>query len=71
MANCQKLGDDRHYWKYSQKLEVYKTELFKDKALWDRVSSFEKGTCDRLKALKPEALQSQQQILDRSRGFER
>jgi len=73
IVNCQKLGDTRNEYRFKETLEAYKNELFKDKALWDRVDSFEKGTCKHLKALKTEALKAQQQQLqkDLSRGFER
>jgi DNA primase len=73
IVNCQKLGDPHREYRFKEALEAYKTELFKDKALWDRVDSFEKGTCEHLKALKPEALNAQQQQAqkDLSRGFDR
>jgi len=73
IANCQKLGDTRNEHRFKETLETYKTELFKDKALWDRVNSLEQGTCEHLKTLKSEALKAQQQQAqkDLSRGFER
>ena len=73
IANCQKLGDDRNEHRFKDTLETYKAALFKDKALWDRIDSLEKGTCEHLKALKSEALKAQQQQVqkDLSRGFER
>jgi hypothetical protein len=73
IANCQKLGDTRNEHRFKETLETYKTELFKDKALWNRVDSLEQGTCEHLKALKSEALKAQQQQAqkDLSRGFER
>lgn len=73
IQNCQKLGDARSEYRFKETLDDYKTELFKDKALWDRVDSFEHGTCEHLKTLKSEALKAQQQQAqkDLSRGFER
>jgi Ti-type conjugative transfer relaxase TraA len=73
IVNCQKLGDARSEYRFKETLESYKNELFKEKALWDRVDSFEKGTCEHLKTLKSEALKAQQQQVqkDLSRGFER
>jgi Ti-type conjugative transfer relaxase TraA len=73
IVNCQKLGDPRNQHRFKETLETYKTELFKDKALWDRIDSLEKGTCEHLKALKSKALKAQQQQAqkDLSRGFER
>jgi DNA primase len=73
IVNCQKLGDARNEHRFKETLEDYKTELFKDNALWDRVDSFEQGTCEHLKALKAEAIKVQQQQTqkDLSKGFER
>ncbi|MDP3936095.1 MAG: AAA family ATPase [Alphaproteobacteria bacterium] len=73
IVNCQKLGDARNEHRFKETLETYKTELFKDKAFWDRVNSLEQGTCEHLKTLKSEALKAQQQQAqkDLSRGFER
>ena len=73
IVNCQKLGDPRSERRFKETLEAYKAELFKDKALWDRVDSFEQGTLEHLKTLKSEALKAQQQQAQKelSRGFER
>jgi Ti-type conjugative transfer relaxase TraA len=72
IINCKKLGDDRHARQFTETLDTYTAELYKDTALWERVDSFEKGTCEHLKALKPEALKAQQHALQNlSRGFER
>lgn len=73
IVNFQKLGDARNEHRFKETLEDYKTELFKDNALWDRVDSFEQGTCEHLKALKGEAIKVQQQQAqkDLSKGFER
>ncbi|MDP3936209.1 MAG: AAA family ATPase [Alphaproteobacteria bacterium] len=73
ITNCQKLGDARSEQRFKETLDAYKSELFKDKDLWDRLNFFEKGTCEHLKALKVEALKVQQQQAqkDLSRGFER
>jgi DNA primase len=73
IVNCQKLGDARNEHRFTEMLDAYTAELYKDKALWERVDSFEKGTCEHLKALKPEALKAQQQqtLQNLSRGFER
>jgi Ti-type conjugative transfer relaxase TraA len=73
IVNCQKLGDARSEHRFKETLETYKAELYKDKALWNRVDSFEQGTCEHLKTLKSEALKAQQQQVqkDLSRGFER
>jgi len=73
IVNCQKLGDTRNEHRFKETLETYKTELFKDKALWDRVNSLEQGTCEHLKTLKSEALKVQKQQAQKnlSRGFER
>lgn len=73
IANCQKLGDARSEQRFKETLGAYKSELFKDKALWERMDSFEKGTCEHLKPLKSEALKAQQQQVQKNltRGFER
>ena len=73
IANCKKLGDNRGELRFKETLETYKADLFKDKALWSRLDSFEQGTGEHLKALKSEALNVQQQQAqkDLSRGFER
>lgn len=73
IINCQKLGDERSERRFKETLEAYKSDLYLDKALWDRVDSLEKGVCDRLKSLKSEALDAQQLQARKelSRGFER
>jgi Ti-type conjugative transfer relaxase TraA len=73
IINCQKLGDERSERRFKETLEAYKSELYLDKSLWDRIDTLEKGVCDRLKSLKPEALDAQQLQARKelSRGFER
>lgn len=73
IVNCQKLGDARNERRFKETLEAYKSELYLNKAFWDRVDTLDKGVCDRLRSLKPEALDAQQLQAqkDLSRGFER
>lgn len=73
IVNCQKLGDTKSMYRFQEQLDTYKAELYEDKALWERIDTFEKGVCEHLKTLKSEAIKAQQmeQQKDLSRGFER